>query len=99
MHGISPYDGIAFQTTVATEDLTRIKFRNGILINKKIGDQYVRIGAGSEVWNGGRDCMAGGFRLANLIRSTHYQREYIDQSPRTLRQRLSWSIGSLGPPS
>jgi hypothetical protein len=28
MHGISPYDAIAFQTTAATKDLTRIKFRN-----------------------------------------------------------------------
>ena len=49
MHGITPMmPHRLLNQAVPTEGLIRINFRNEVLINKKIGDQYVRIGADSE---------------------------------------------------
>jgi len=50
MHGITPMmPHRLLNQAVPTEGLIRINFRNEVLINKKIGDQYVRIGADSEI--------------------------------------------------
>ena len=48
MHGITPMmPHRLLNQAVPIEGLIRINFRNEVLINKKIGDQYVRIGAGA----------------------------------------------------
>ena len=50
MHGITPMMPHRLLNQAApTEGLIKINFRNEVLIPKKIGDQYVRIGAGSEI--------------------------------------------------
>src|SRR6516164_743856 len=50
MHSITPMTPHRLlNQAVPTEGLIRINFRNEVLINKKIGDQYVRIGADSEI--------------------------------------------------